>query len=534
MPITKQAILDDVQLYSAEELYQHILDGIVTFEELKNETDGNFAPKVRKRIEQLIGSGEENEWALALSKNDEAAYQDFIARHPESPHCGEAREKILALQNASTAKKTSSVWEALDKTDIDALRDFVTRYPDHSKVPEAKKLINDILSKPFIRYDSSKLLAEIRDIETDRFVLDKAQTMVDLIKNRLNEKKIGRADLLEVIRNDHNVLPARAVSSLIQQGDISYVDLEDIGIDRRFIEELVVPHKSEILPFKRPISRINKVSTEVYFWGIPSSGKTCALGGILKVAGNGRLATMSVDIDCQGYGYMTRLPQLFHTDGVSLLPEGTPVYATYEMGFDLEDQKHLSHPITCIDLAGELIKCMYKSSTGDTMSDEDELALDTLTRILIDNRSVNRKVHFFVVEYGGENRLYDGLPQSVYLDAALRYIERTRIFEKDTDAVYLIITKVDKVGKHGPELEKALRDYISGTHYNGFYRGVQQICRKHEINGGTVEIIPFSLGEVCFQNFCLFDEGASVQVVRKILDRSKGFKTDKLSKFLKK
>ena len=275
--------------------------------------------------------------------------------------------------------------------------------------------------------------------------------------------------------------------------------------------------------------------TEVYFWGIPSSGKSCALGAILSVAGNGRVAkSMSQDNDCQGYGYMTRLASLFQSNGqVGTLPESTSIYSTYEMGFDLEDENNAIHHLTCIDLAGELVRCMYKSDANEEMSNDETDALDTLTRILIDNRTKNRKIHFFVLEYGAEDRKYEGLNQNVYLNGALRYIERTGIFKEDTDAIYLMITKVDKAKALKGQLADILREYISET-YCGFYNGLVKICKDFEINNGKVEIVPFSLGQVCFQDYCLFDEKPASNVVRKLLDRSKGDKRNKYQEFINK
>ena len=533
---TKQAILDNVQLYSAEDLYHFILDGTVTFEELRDETDGNFPPRLRTQIERMLKGGEEEEWNEALMRNEEAGYQRFISTHPESVHCEEARRRIMALQvQVPPAPQPGFGWGTLDKTSKQALIDFIENNPSDSHIFEARAILNKMILDEIDVYDPSMLVKEIHQIETDRLITEKSEPIVSLIKQRVQENKVSREEVLDLIREDHNILSSSVVYKLITDGFLGYDELLRIGIRVEFIKKLIDQQKSETLPFSREIARINKVSTEIYFWGIPSSGKTCALGGILNVAGNGRIAlSMIKDPDCQGYGYMTRLPQLFNTAGVSVLPEGTPVYATYEMGFDLEDQKNNIHPITCIDLAGELVRCMYKSSAGDMLSDEEELALDTLTRILIDNRSVNRKVHFFVVEYGGEKRLYDGLEQSVYLDSALRYIERTRIFENDTDAVYLLITKVDMIGKQGAELQNALKEYILNTHYRGFYQGLEQICRKNQINGGEVEILPFSLGDVCFQNYCLFNEHPSENVVQKILDRSKGFSQNRFINSIKK
>ena len=200
--------------------------------------------------------------------------------------------------------------------------------------------------------------------------------------------------------------------------------------------------------------------------------------------------------------------------------EGTAVDAFYEMGFDLVDNDGKIHPITCIDMAGELMRCMYKANANDPMSETDELMLDTLTRVLIDNKSTSRKMHIFVIEYGAEDRLYEGLPQRVYLDGALSYIKNTGIFKKDTDAVYIMITKADKVKNPSKEV---FTEYINEK-YKGFYNGLEQICKDNEINKGRVEKIAFSLGEVCFQNYCRFNARPAENVVNLLLQRSASYR----------
>ena len=285
-------------------------------------------------------------------------------------------------------------------------------------------------------------------------------------------------------------------------------------------------------PRNQPITKITKTPcTEVYFWGIPSSGKSCALGAILSSANSGKGAAKSMqrDPDCQGYGYMNRLANLFKSNGtIGMLPEGTAISSTYEMGFILEDENGREHPITCIDLAGELIRCMYKHDAGEPLTDEQQEVLKTLTNILIDKRTDNRKIHFFVIEYGAEDREYEGLPQNIYLEAAVAYIQRTEIFKKDTDGLYLLITKVDKAKAVGnKELLEKLKTYIS-ENYQGFYNGLKKICKDNEINGGHVEILPFTLGTVCFQNYCKFNGNTAATVVRTLINRSYGYKPGKI------
>ena len=47
----KQAIIENVDMYSADELVKYIKAGIVTFEELCDETEGYFSASVRKQEE---------------------------------------------------------------------------------------------------------------------------------------------------------------------------------------------------------------------------------------------------------------------------------------------------------------------------------------------------------------------------------------------------------------------------------------------------------------------------------------------------
>lgn len=527
----KQAIFDNIEMFDADELLQFIKTGIVTFDELCKETDGYFPPQIRKTIASKLAGSEDEDWEKIKNSDSIDELMRYLKSYPKSPHCNVARERIIQLGAQVEEKKNVDVWVSVDKNNIDALREFCQEFPDDSHSIEALRIINKLQKENFLGFDVNALINRINSIQTDKTVNDPDSEIYKTISSYIDRGKVKINDLLDAIRNDNNLLRATVLDRLITNGYFEYKDFLAIDIDRRFILHLANNEHSQSFMTPKRIDKINKLSTEIYFWGIPSSGKSCVLGAILSVANNGSIAqSMSKDNDCQGYGYMTRLAQLFKSDGsVGTLPEGTSIYSTYEMGFDLEDVDKASHPLTCVDLAGELVRCMYKSDAHEPMSDDELESLDTLTRILIDNRTQNRKIHFFVLEYGGEKRRYEGLSQTEYLAAALRYIERTGIFKNDTDAIYLMITKVDKANAKGHELQDKLKNYIS-VNYQGFYHGLEKICRDCEINGGVVEIVPFSLGKVCFQDYCLFTEGPAANVVRKLLVRSKGFKNSKIQK----
>ena len=360
------------------------------------------------------------------------------------------------------------------------------------------------------------------------------------IKDAIDKKRISRDELLDIIAEDNNILRAAVITELNDGGYLNYLDLCDKGVEDEFISYHIDGRKNPV-NFSSP-DRLQAISNEkcyeVYFWGLPSSGKTCALGAIMSVANNGRVArSMKKDNNCQGYGYMNMLSNIFRRNrSVGSLPEGTAILDTYEMGFVLEDNKKKNHTFTFVDLAGEIIRCMYKRDANEPLSSDQEQALNTVEKLLIGNRTTNRKIHFFVIEYGGESREYEGLDQHTYLDGTLRYIERTGIFKKETDAIYILFTKVDKITKSNQsqlseeEITEELKRYTD-DYYLGFYNGLKSICEKFEINKGRVERIAFSLGKVCFQDYCMFDDRWAANVIEILLDRTVGDSTGWPGKF---
>ena len=58
----KQKILDNVSEYSARQLVEYIRTGVVTFDELIQDTDGEFSVEKRREVKQLLESGDIDEW----------------------------------------------------------------------------------------------------------------------------------------------------------------------------------------------------------------------------------------------------------------------------------------------------------------------------------------------------------------------------------------------------------------------------------------------------------------------------------------
>ena len=535
--VSKQNILDNVAEYSAEQLVEYIQQGIVNFDELVKDTDGEFDAVKRKKVKELLDHADELAWERVQNEHTIETAQWYLDTFPNGAYRSQARSIKAEIEKQKEDEyiqtTTDDAWILVDKNSSESLREFVQNFPNSNHVEEANKLINQLLYDEIMGVNADTLVSQIHNFQTDKnlTIEQKDNNIIDAIEDYIKGNKITKNDFLVKLSDDHNLLSSGVVKRLINQGIILTSDLLNLGIEKAFIQRMFKGDSAITFRTPEKLDRIHKQSTEIYFWGIPSSGKSCALGAILSVAASGRIAkSMDPDTSSQGYGYMTKLIDLFQNGEIGTLLEGTPVDSFYEMGFDLVDKENRIHPITCIDMAGELMRCMYKENAGDPMSDSDIEMLDTMTKVLIDNRSTNRKMHVFVIEYGAEDRKYEGLPQKVYLEGAVSYIKDTGIFKKDTDAIYIMITKADKAKNNSPSF---FNQYINDK-YLGFFNGLEQICKDNEINKGHVEKLAFSLGDVCFQNFCKFDARPAENVVNLILQRSASFRGGKRGWFERK
>lgn len=535
--VSKQNILDNVAEYSAEQLVEYIQQGIVNFDELVKDTDGEFDAVKRKKVKELLDHADELAWERVQNEHTIETAQWYLDTFPNGAYRSQARSIKAEIEKQKEDEyiqtTTDDAWILVDKNSSESLREFVKNFPNSNHVEEANKLINQLLYDEIMGVNTDTLVSQIHNFQTDKnlTIEQKDNNIIDAIEDYIKGNKITKNDFLVKLSDDHNLLSSGVVKRLINQGIILTSDLLNLGIEKAFIQRMFKGDSAITFRTPEKLDRIHKQSTEIYFWGIPSSGKSCALGAILSVAASGRIAkSMDPDTSSQGYGYMTKLIDLFQNGEIGTLLEGTPVDSFYEMGFDLVDKENRIHPITCIDMAGELMRCMYKENAGDPMSDSDIEMLDTMTKVLIDNRSTNRKMHVFVIEYGAEDRKYEGLPQKVYLEGAVSYIKDTGIFKKDTDAIYIMITKADKAKNNSPSF---FNQYINDK-YLGFFNGLEQICKDNEINKGHVEKLAFSLGDVCFQNFCKFDARPAENVVNLILQRSASFRGGKRGWFERK
>lgn len=490
---------------------------------------GRHAEDAKELLNQLEAKLPDDEKAWRqLDKNSYDAVVGFVEEHPGSPRLEEAAAAMKKLED-SFSDDERQWYKELDKKNRDALIRYLDKYPESRHAVEAQKLIEQLEFQDEI-YDDDYLLELINNIREDKLIRGSAKldALAENLRKLIIEGKFTREKISCFICRHPNALTVDEISVLLKKALVSNSKLEEGGIDSRFIKAVKYARRSETFKAPDRISQISGTSTEVYFWGLPSSGKSCAIGAILSVANNGNIADSMECNQCQGYDYMSQLVSNFSaTEEVAVLPPGTKITSTYEMAFDLHDNRNQVHPITIIDLAGELIRCFHLVKAGTKLDEEQQDAWNTLQSLLVSKRSENRKIHFFVIEYGAERNKYDNVAPDFYLQAVAKDIDQMGLFRHDTDAIYVMITKVDKTGLKGRALEQKLRGYIN-NYYKGFCNTLSEICNANNINGKKLLCIPFSLGRVCFSDLCIFDDKPAANVVRELLVRSAGISKSKI------
>lgn len=437
----KEKIKANIGNLSAEQLFDEIIKGHITLEEL--DATGDLGLDKKKKIRKMLA-----EWETHRIEQEEAKN-----------------------------KADEEAWERARYGNEIALRDYISNFPNGNHVEEAKY--------------------RIRFLQEER-----------------TKKEEKRVEVLEGIKKNSNQFFPGQIKEFIDNGILTKDDLIACGIPEEVIEMVNNMNQPKLKLGKTP-DVIPGGYHEVYFWGIPGSGKTCALAAILSKAERLGYLTFATG---PGYDYMTRLKNIFATD-YAILPPPSPVDTTQYLPFTLKkDGEKYPHSISLIELSGEVFQCFYYRNADMQMpSQNHEDTFNSLQRFL---GSDNRKIHFFFIDYGNKNKPDQaGYTQSDYLSAAAIYFKKNKVFKKTTDAIYVVLTKSDLMPCSEKEREAQAKEYLKKENFKSFTNALKDNCIEHSINAGRLTFEPFSLGNVYFQQICDFNGTTAENIINILLKR---------------
>lgn len=389
---------------------------------------------------------------------------------------------------------------------------------DHSK----RKAIEALLSKGTqdddkawenARYGNEASLTDyISKFPTGKHV-EEAKQQIDNLQRQRNKDQAQKKEIIARIRRNPNSYSPGRIKELLKDGIIDLDDLTNSGIPDNVIDGLNKIISTKLQLGETPHS-IPDGYTEVYFWGIPGSGKTCVLSAILSTAERKGYLEIAQG---PGYDYMTRLKNIF-IKPVSFLPPPSPTDNTQYLPFVLKKGNDAPRSVSLIELSGEIFQCFYnKNANIDLPTQQHEETLETLLRFLSGN---NRKIHFFFIDYEKENNVdVGGYTQADYLQAAATYFQNNDIFSSTSDAIYIVLTKSDLMPCEENERVGNLKEYLRDANFTAFVNSLKARCKEHSINAGKMLATHFSLGEVYFQQICRLNTQTSENIIDILIRR---------------
>ncbi len=559
----KKKILEGWTSQSDPSLLRFILDRTISISELEQKISLDKDNKNKAKLEnlkKLLKDKESEMWGIAEEEDTIEAYRSYIICFGSDGYNSEnARVKL--------EEKDADLWhEVKNNPSEDIIKKYQELLPDGLFAKECQKLLDDLpwyktkarntiaayneyqVSYPGKHESEIKtLIAKIidnQDWETackngsteayneylkkhkDGLCLHKDDALYK-IKNRS-----GKDLFLDELRIDINKYPVKGdewnegIREKIENNVATWDDLRAI-FDEVQIEAVRDYEAPRQLPLVKDYEKLPRGYTEVYFWGLRGTGKTCAIGATIGYLRNVRRSINP--ITCPGDRYLYQLENLFKADGkVCSLPPGTVNGNLPAMAFSFRDKRNKDHRTMLIDVAGEVFAGIFKTTHKIEVAPDEKDAIDHLTRCL--NDKFNNKIHFFIIEYGNDEILnidgYGPVAKSQIMQSLIGYFAQERLFRKSSVSMNILVTKCDRI-KNVDSREQRMeivQDYIDNrSKWGAVVNGINQISVNARCGG--INVIGFSIGKVFAQDLCIYDPTDAEKIIKEIEDRTHPFDT---------
>lgn len=436
------------------------------------------------------------------------------------------KNDLFSLDSKLSINEITKVeYNSIVKKDILSFKDALDTGVFH---PIKQKAVKDLLlnyHKEDIDFQSSITLQNLRefcDNYPNSIYTDHVNKKIRDLELEERENQKQRFEYIKLNINDYK--PDELINEL--GADIVRDLCTELGIDYQVVLSYDEPElKFNDIP--QTVDEIPTGYTDVFFWGIPSSGKTCALATILRTMKDKYTITSPSLEKKFGTTYRDSLINIFNNQ-TAYLPAATQKDRTQYMPLLLKRRNEDKYrQISFFELSGEVFKYFHELEyNSNILADDDrgniEKAFETLDILL---SSKNQKIHFFFIDYQQETkgvRDKHNLTQENYLNAAASYFrDRKDIFKKKTDAVYVVVTKSDQIKSDvddniSGEIRAQLAGRFLSDNFGTFIDVIKHRCKKDSVDF-NVKI--FSIGDVYFKSICKINYYYAVNIVEDLLNK---------------
>ena len=504
---------------------------------IKKIKDGTYSETY---LQDALRKAELMDWTMARNSHDSLVLNGYIQKcnigfYPTS-HINEAKELLEQWESGSIV----SDWDrVMTEADMDVrvakINEFIQRYamnPSETAqryLDKAQKELNRIADEKEARKDwidakqTNTILGYVDFITKHPYsdYREDADRLIQEMKGDiLTDMKRSPFKYTRDMMYDYISTNALTMSDLVDTSD-TLTDRAYSHIKRypRLIDE---QRQLPVSTLENPKSEDG--NTDVYFFGVSGSGKTCVLAGIMSLTGK-----LGFRFDPKGPGgggnYAMELRNYART---SMLPPATDQNYIQVIDGEINDEDNHLHKISLIEMSGE--------KTAEFAAINNPTSLDDLgagASGLLSND--NNKVIFFVIDPTNEKNVQMGrdsnqwVMQSDVLNCVSSLLSKNKALMKKVVAIHVILTKSDTLGDYVDR--DVIQEVLNSQGYQAVLEDIKGICEQYNINKQTgfhVGLYPFCVGKFMPGDVYTFDETDSLKILRVIQKntvprRKKGF-----------
>ena len=536
-----KAIEADSKVMEPTQLVQKLNEYLTSWEPIK--PYHNHIDEVRHMLSSIT---ENADWQN-LDRSNYIAILSYLAKYPHSAHFQELDDILWSMvdffdENAlskflqdvpNTAHRQEvenamddAAWNSIDHTRIGDLETFIATHPQSRHAKEAQDNItsyskwdevqrsNDIflLNKYIIDYPSSpfKQKAEIRLMSLRQQELREMHRLINQYDTTKFIDLINKGIInIQTLVNE-GLITLESYNKYCNPSELPDIDMDE----SKSIQEC-------------PADR-----TDVFLFGIPSTGKTCILMGLLNSA------QLSYDSVAMGGSYGADLVEYVEAGRV---PPSTFGTFTTVIKADIKERDSKGsvkgiHHLNLIEMSGEEFAFQIVKNPDGAISFEQ---MGTGATNILKNH--NRKAVFIILDPTADNRKVkrprfsiDQNGNKIQIGEEVVYVSQKQMLNKLfhlftqpenesiaqlIDSFHFIVTKADLLGDEIERRNKA-KEIIMARHGN-IIPEIKDWCKKKGINNRSnnqPKLFPFSLGKFYIGDIFDYDDTDANSLIDAIIN----------------
>ena len=472
--------------------------------------------EIKDALQREALAKEEAEWN-AVEPFSMTSLIGHLNKYPMSAHHDEIDE---------------NVWNITDKENVQQLQDYKVLFPKGKYIGDANARLNAIVEWDRVR-NSDDIIVVYNYIHNNPRSPYKNEA--ELLFMKLKQREI------DFMRHEPNRYEVSRLQNLVKLGIFTKNDLISKGVmtENVWITLNSIDVKDDLPDIFEAMqnseAKCEDGYTDVYFFGIPSTGKTCVLMGLSCTS------SLQVNLASSGGPYAEALRQ--YTDYGMTVPHTPGDFVTTlkaTISENINDME-IKHNVNLVEMSGE------EFAFGITNNEAREFSFEEMgtgvTELL---RNGNRKVFFLIIDPTTNivrfNREYDEYDEQTgekihklkyaVVNQKILMQKIVNIFQdpansdimKKVDSIHVIVTKADTLGEPLQRDDKALEVFNKNYGMN-IVPPLIELCRNYNINSNSnyrPKLFTFSLGTFYVGGLYEYEQTDSDKLVNAIMNATGG------------